>query len=264
VEISGESNRAVMELMMNIDTTKTVREMALNIPGATRVFEQLGIDYCCGGNKPLEKACGEANLQIQQVLDSLQSAVVEQQQRNAPDEQIEDWQNAALGDLIAHIQDTHHKYVKAETARLTPLLDKVCNVHGLGHPELTSLRSDFHALGQELSTHMMKEEMVLFPYIERMEESLLSGEPILPAPFGTVENPVAKMLHEHDSAANLLRHMRGLSNGYTPPDGACTSYKALYWALAEFERDLHLHVHLENNILFPRAIKIEQEKAFQQ
>lgn len=245
---------------MNIDTTKTVREMALDIPGATRVFEKLGIDYCCGGNKPLEKACGEANLEIQQVLDSLESAVVEQRQRNAPNEQIDDWQNAALGDLIAHIQDTHHKYVKGEIARLRPLLDKVCNVHGLGHPELAPLRADFHALAQELNTHMMKEEMVLFPFIERMEESLLSGDPVLPAPFGTIENPVAKMVHEHDSAANLLRHMRELSNGYALPEGACTSYKTLYWALAEFERDLHQHVHLENNILFPRAIKMEQQE----
>ena len=245
---------------MNIDTTKTVREMALNIPGATRVFEKLGIDYCCGGNKPFEKACGEANLEIQQVLGSLESAAVEHRQRDVEGQQIEDWQNAALEDLIAHIQDTHHKYVKAEIVRLRPLLDKVCNVHGLAHPELLPLRSDFHTLAQELSMHMMKEEMVLFPFIQRMEESVFSGEPILPAPFGRVENPVAKMVHEHEAAGKLLRHMRELSNGYTFPEGACASYKALYWALAEFERDLHRHVHLENNILFPRAIEMEQEK----
>lgn len=248
-----------LELMMNIDTTNTVREVALNIPGATRVFEKLGIDYCCGGNKPLEKACGEANLELQQVIDSLESAAAEHQQRNTADLQREDWQIAPLGDLLVHIENTHHKYVKAEIARVRSLLDKVCNVHGAAHQELVRLRVDFHALAQELSTHMMKEEMVLFPYIERMEESLLSGEPILPAPFGSVENPVAKMVHEHDSAGNLLRNMRALSNGYTPPEGACTSYKALYSALAEFERDLHQHVHLENNILFPRAIKMERE-----
>lgn len=244
---------------MNIDTTKTVRDMALNIPGATRVFENLGIDYCCGGNKPLKEACGEANLEINEVIDSLESAVAEHRQRNAADLKAEDWQNAPLGNLIAHIQGTHHKYVRTEIARLRPLFDKVCNVHGTKHSELLPLRSDFHALAQELTTHMMKEEMVLFPYIERMEESLLSGEPILPAPFGTVENPVAKMVHEHDAAGNLLRHMRQLSNGYEPPEGACTSYRTLYCALAEFERDLHQHVHLENNILFPRAVKMERE-----
>jgi regulator of cell morphogenesis and NO signaling len=206
----------------------------------------------------LEKACDEANLQIQQVIDSLESAVVEHRQRNVADLQGEGWQNAPLWDLIAHIQNTHHKYVKAEISRLRPLLD---NVHGSKHSDLLPLRNDFHALTQQLKTHMMKEEMVLFPYIERMEESLLAGEPILPAPFGTIENPVAKMVHEHDAAGNLLRHMRQLSNGYVPPEEACTSYKTLYSALAEFERDLHQHVHLENNILFPRAIKMEREKS---
>jgi len=255
----ARSEQSAKEMLMNIDTMKTVREMALNIPGATRVFEKLGIDYCCGGNKPLASACGEANIQVQQVISSLESAAAEHRQRSSGDVEKADWQNAPLADLIAHIQNTHHKYVKAEIGRLRPLLDKVCNVHGAAHPELMPVRTDFHSLAQELSTHMMKEEMVLFPYIERMEESLLAGEPILPAPFGTVENPVAKMVHDHDLAGNLLRHMRQLSNGYEPPEGACTSYKALYWALAEFERDLHQHVHLENNILFPHAIKMERE-----
>jgi regulator of cell morphogenesis and NO signaling len=246
---------------MNIDTTKTVREMALSIPGATRVFEKLGIDYCCGGNKAFEEACEEANLHVQKVIDSLESAAIEHQRRNTDGLQGGgDWQSEPLGDLIGHIQNTHHNYVKEEITRLRPLFDRVCNVHGAKHPELAPLRSDFHALSQELTMHMMKEEMVLFRYMERMEESVLAGEPILPAPFGTVENPVAKMVHEHDSAGNLLRHMRQLSNGYAPPEGACTSYKTLYWALAEFERDLHLHVHLENNILFPRAIEMEREK----
>jgi regulator of cell morphogenesis and NO signaling len=245
---------------MIVDTTKTVREVALNIPGATRVFERLGIDYCCGGNKPLEQACGEAKVQVQQVIDTLELAAVTEHQRRQGDVGIENWQQASLTDLVAHINNTHHKYVKTEIARLRPLFDKVCNVHGAHHPELLSLRSDFHALAQDLTTHMMKEEMVLFPYIERMEESLVAGEPILPAPFGTVENPIAKMVHDHDSAGNLLRHMRQLSNGYTPPEGACVSYKTLYWALAEFARDLHQHVHLENNVLFLRAIQMEQEK----
>jgi len=244
---------------MNIDATQTVREMALNIPGATRVFEKLGIDYCCGGNKPLEQACGEAKLQVQQVIDTLESAAVaERRHGEGSGRQQEDWQQAPLADLIAHIKNTHHTYVKTETARLRPLLDKVCNVHGVHHPELLSLRGNFQTLAQELNTHMMKEEMVLFPYIERMEESLVASEAVLPAPFGTVENPVVKMVHEHDSAGNLLRHMRELSNQYAPPENACTSYKTLYGALAEFERDLHQHIHLENNVLFPRAIEMER------
>jgi regulator of cell morphogenesis and NO signaling len=227
--------------------------MALNIPAATRVFEKLGIDYCCGGNKSLEQACGEANLQIQQVLESLKSAAT-----SADGEQKGDWPTAPLADLIAHINTTHHKHTREEIAGLGPLLDKLCGVHGDKHRELLEIREKFRALAQELSTHMMKEEMVLFPYIERMEESVIAGEPILPPPFGTVNNPVAMMMHEHDSAGNLLRSMRSLSDGYQPLASACVSHKTLYAALADFERDLHQHIHLENNVLFPRAVEMER------
>jgi regulator of cell morphogenesis and NO signaling len=240
---------------MNLDTAKTVREVALNNPAATRVFEKFGIDYCCGGNKSLEQACGEANLQIQHVLESLKSAATAADGRPGGENVGE-----PLAELIAHINTTHHKYTREEIGRLRPLFDKVCNVHGDKHPELQQVRHDFHALAQELSTHMMKEEMVLFPYIERMEEAVIAREPVLPAPFGTVRNPVAMMIHEHDSAGILLRTMRDLSNGYQPPANACVSYKTLYSALAEFERDLHQHIHLENNILFPRAIEMERSR----
>ncbi len=244
---------------MNLDTTQTVREVALNIPGATRVFEKLGIDYCCGGNKPLEQACGEAKLEIQTVIASLESAAVAEREGALPGQQHGDWLQAQLADLVAHIKSTHHKYVKVEITRFRPLLDRVCNVHGAQHPELLALRSIFQALAQELTTHMMKEEMVLFPYIERMEEAAIAGEPALPGPFGNVNKPIDAMMHEHDSAGSMLSKMRNLSNEYQAPEGACTSYKTLYGAMAEFERDLHQHVHLENNILFPRAIQMEQK-----
>lgn len=241
---------------MNLDTTQTVREMALNIPAATRVFEKLGIDYCCGGNKSLEQACGEADLEIQQVLDSLESAAsMTEARRPGEDPQVQ-----PLAELIDHIKSTHHKYTREEIARLGPLFDKVCNVHGPKYPELLQMRHDFRVLAHELTTHMMKEEMVLFPYIERMEEAVVASEPILPAPFGTVGNPVAMMVHEHDTAGNLLRDLRARSDGYQPPENACVSYKTLFSALEEFERDLHLHIHLENNVLFPRAIAMEKEK----
>ena len=246
---------------MNIDTTKTVREMALTNPGATRVFESLGIDYCCGGNRPFELACLEADLQVEEVLASLQSAAVYSERRRDSalgQPRAQDWRKAPLADLITFIKDTHHKYVKEETHRLGPLFEKVCGAHASRHPELLELRGEFQALAQELFMHMMKEELVLFPYIERMEEAVIAEEPVLPAPFGTVNNPVTAMVHEHDSAGNSLRRMHALSDGYTPPEGACTSFKTLYSALAEFERDLHQHIHLENNILFPRAIEMER------
>jgi len=241
---------------MSVTTAKTVRELALEFPEATRIFEKIGIDYCCGGDRSLEEACAASGLSVEEVLDSLElgeeTARSKQTDRN--------WQTEPLAELVAHINTTHHKYTREEIARLCPLFDKVCSVHGKNHPELQQLRMVFQGLGQELSTHMMKEEMVLFPYIVRMEESVIEKEPVVPPPFGSVQNPVAMMMHEHDSAGDALRAMRQASTGYTPPGDACVSYQTLYKALAVFEADLHLHIHLENNILFPRALEMEQKR----
>lgn len=239
---------------MAVMTTKTVRELAVENPAATRIFEKFGIDYCCGGGQSLEQACERANISSDQVLDTLEMS--EQQAR--AEQQIRDWSREPLSELIAHIKNTHHKYTREETVRLAALLQKVCSVHGKNHSELFAIRQTFSGLAQELTTHLMKEEMVLFPFIERMEEAVIQKEPVLPAPFGTVQNPVAMMEHEHDSAGNALRAIRKASNDFTAPDDACVSYQTLYKALAAFEADLHQHIHLENNILFPRAIAMER------
>lgn len=239
---------------MTVITDKTVRELALETPTATRVFERMGIDYCCGGNKSLVEACRTANLNVDQVLDSLE--VAEESARAA--QTVRNWQIEPLADLIAHIKGSHHQYTREEIARLRPLLEKVCGVHGKNHPELLQIREVFEGLAQELTSHLMKEEMVLFPYVVRMEEAVIQKEPVIPAPFGTVQNPVSMMEHEHDSAGNALRAMREASKGYSAPAEACVSYKTLYQALSEFESDLHQHIHLENNILFPRAIAMEK------
>jgi regulator of cell morphogenesis and NO signaling len=241
---------------MSVTTEKTVRELALENSAATRVFEKLGIDYCCGGNQSLEQACRAANLPVDQVLDSLEMA----EQTTRATQKIHDWQREPLGDLVAHIKSTHHKFTREEIARLGPLFVKVCSVHGQNHPELAEIRTAFAGLAQELTMHMMKEEMVLFPYIVRMEESVLQHEPVLPPPFGRVQNPVSMMEQEHESAGAALRAMRRGSSGYTPPADACISYQTLYKTLSEFEADLHEHIHLENNILFPRAIAMEQAR----
>ncbi len=238
---------------MNVTTGKTVRELALEKPGAARVFEKLGIDYCCGGKQTLEQACHSASITVDDVLVALEVAD-HSGQALAKDS---DWQKEPLGDLIFHIRTTHHQYTREAIARLSPLFDKVCSVHGERHPKLFELRAIFQGLAQGLTTHLMKEEMVLFPYVERMEESVLQNEPILPAPFGTVQNPVSMMEHEHDSAGKALRALRASSNDYTAPPDGCVSFQTLYKTLAELEVDLHQHIHLENNILFPRAIALE-------
>ena len=238
---------------MGVSTARTVRELVLEIPESTRIFEKLGIDYCCGGDRSLEEACAASNLSVDEVLDSLELA----EQTARAKQKDRHWQTEALADLVVYINGTHHKYTREEISRLGPLFDKVVSVHSKNHPELQHLRATFRGLAQELTMHMIKEEAVLFPYIVRIEEAVIQREPVLPRPFGTVRNPVAMMMHDHDSAGEALRAMRQASAGYMPPADACVSYQTLYKALADFEKDLHQHIHLENNILFPRAIEME-------
>lgn len=237
---------------MTTTTAKTVRDYAIETPQTIRVFEKLGIDYCCGGNRPLDEVCAAANLQLDEVLKALETAVAEPVK---PEER--ELRAGSLGELVAHIVQTHHVYVRREIPEIERLLEKVCSKHGANHPELLHIRGLFRGLGQELTTHLMKEESVLFPYVVRMEEAVLQQEPILPPPFGTVANPVRMMEQEHDSAGSALKAMREASRDYNPPSDACASFRALYQALADFEQDLLQHIHLENNVLFPRAQQME-------
>lgn len=239
---------------MSVMTARTIREMAVENPSATRVFEKFGIDYCCGGNRLLEEACAKAGASCDEVIRALEA----EKETAGAAAQVHDWQNEPLSELMAHIKSTHHEFTREETARLNALLQKVCSVHGKNHPELLEIQSIFAALSQELTIHLMKEEVVLFPYVLRMEEAILQKEPVLPAPFGRVENPVAMMEHEHDSAGSALRAIRKAANDFSVPADACISYQTLYTALQGFEADLHQHIHLENNILFPRAIAMEK------
>jgi regulator of cell morphogenesis and NO signaling len=205
---------------MTVAIDKTVRELALENPSSTRVFEKLGIDYCCGGNRSLREACEKANLQLDQVLDSLEKA----DQAVPLAQEGRDWQVRPLASLIEYIQSTHHKYTCEEIARLGPLFEKVCSVHGKNHPELFEVREIFEGLTEELNAHMRKEEMILFPYIVRAEAVIRGNEPILRAPFGSVQNPVSMMEREHDAARNALRAMNEVTNGYSVPADACVSY----------------------------------------
>jgi regulator of cell morphogenesis and NO signaling len=244
------------ERNMNLTAEKTVRELAIEKPGAVRVFEMLGIDYCCGGKVSLEQACSTASLSVGEVLASLEAAERSAQKINTD----RDWHTEPLVDLISHITGTHHQYTREEIGRLGPLFQKVCSVHGKNHPELLPLQRTFAGLAEELTSHMMKEEMILFPQIKGMEEAGNRNAKFPPSPFGTVKNPVAMMEREHDAAGQALRALREASHGYAAPPDACVSFQTLYKALAEFEADLHQHIHLENNILFPRAIALESAR----
>lgn len=239
---------------MNLNATRTVRDLAIEIPNATRTFEKLGIDYCCGGSKSLSDACVHANVSVENVLRALEQAG---DFGPAPKTSLPDFTTGKLGDLIEHILATHHAYVKQELPRLHQLLNKVVSVHGKTHPELGKIQQTFEGMSSELTSHMMKEEHILFPHIVALENAVSSGRPKPRPVFGTVSNPVHMMELEHDSAGAALKSISELSGNYTPPEEACFSYKTLYSALKEFESDLHQHVHLENNILFPRTIAME-------
>jgi regulator of cell morphogenesis and NO signaling len=233
---------------MSITATKTVRELAVEIPNATRVFEKLGIDYCCGGHKSLAEACATANLSVDEVARSFDAS------GSAQTDNQRDWNTAPIGELVDHILHQHHAYVKSETPRLQALLTKVVSVHRANHPELSRVQAAFGELAAELAAHLRKEEQVLFPYLKQMG----SGAGCGPSCFGTVQNPIRVMMMEHDGAGEKLGQMRQATNHYTLPGDACSSYGALFRSLQEFEQDLHQHIHLENNILFPRALELER------
>jgi regulator of cell morphogenesis and NO signaling len=235
------------------DIGRTVRELAVEIPGATRYFEDIGIDYCCGGGTSLDAACAARGIDAGEVLASLERLA------NAGDTRPDDPTTGSLGALADYVVETHHVYTREAVARIDRLFDKVCDAHGERRPVLHEMRAMFRAVADELGPHMLKEEQVLFPYIKRLERAAAAGE-APPAPFFvTVRNPIGRMRIEHDSAGAMLATLRALGDGYHPPEGACMTFRALYEALDELERDLHQHIHLENNVLFPKAVALEGE-----
>jgi regulator of cell morphogenesis and NO signaling len=236
---------------MTLGTDKTVREYAVETPSATRVFEKLKIDYCCGGGRSLGDACAAAGVGVEEVVRLLEQA------NTFKGDTPEGLQSGTLAELIDHILDKHHAFTRDEMERIGALAEKVASKHGANHPELLRVRTLFGQLCDDLRPHMFKEEMILFPYVKQMEQSVAAGRPMPYAPFGTVGNPVRVMMSEHDTAGDILRELRATTADYAAPADACVSYQTLYRALEELEKDLHQHIHLENNILFPRAVKLE-------
>ena len=238
--------------MMSLNSSMTVREVATVLPQSTRIFEKLQIDYCCGGHQPLDEACAKAGLNVEEVIQLLSQADSTEVSSEANIPQ-------SLAQLAEYIVNKHHVFTRNELHRLTLLLTKVCGVHGANHPELFHIQSEFQKLDVDLGPHMMKEENVLFPYIKRLEDAVAVSGPVPFAPFGTVRNPIAMMMREHDVAGDILKNIRELSGNFALPEEACFSYRTLYSSLEELEADLHQHIHLENNILFPRAAEMENQ-----
>ena len=222
----------------------TVGQLVAERPSRARVFEKFGIDYCCGGRRPLEQACRDRAVDVQVVLEELRH----NDARRVPER---DWAALGMARLADHIERTHHDYLRQELPRLNFLTHKVAAAHGQRHPELVRLRDVFSAFKAELLNHMQKEELVVFPLCRRLEAGEVDGEAAGPG----MRRPVDVLTHEHDAAGRALEEMRRLAGDYVPPADACNTYRALLDSLKELEADMHQHVHLENNVLFPAALK---------
>ncbi len=236
---------------MNFNDQTKVKDIALSNSSSRQVLEEARVDYCCGGGKSLQEACAQAGVNSEEILKCLR----ENSQEVSPSES--NWTSAPLEDLTAHIRSKHHQYVRDSIPRVKALLEKVKAKHGKHHPELSEIETLFHAVGKEMIMHMQKEEQVLFPYIDALARGAVEKKAPEPPFFQTVRNPIHTMMKEHDAAGEIVKQIRETSAEYTPPAEACTSYKALFQGLREFELDLHQHVHLENNILFPCAVELE-------
>lgn len=217
------------------------------------IFKKFGIDFCCGGKKPLIQACEKKNIDPKEIEQALLDVL------NQTQEEVVNYTGWPLDLLADYIEKKHHRYVEANIPLIQQYLHKVASVHGDRHPELLEVYQLFNQCAEELWHHMQKEEQILFPYIREMINVQRTGGALEAPHFGTVENPVAMMEHEHDAEGDRFRKIAALCNDYTPPADACNTYKVTFAKLQEFEEDLHRHIHLENNILFPKAIELERK-----
>lgn len=248
---NGPENWLVKIQKNNSTKEASIGELVAKDLRKAEVFKKFNIDFCCGGKKTLSQVCNDKQINIKEVeteLEKLDSTT------ESVSQNYNEW---SLDFLVDFIINTHHKYVKNSLPVLLEYTAKVAKVHGKEHLEVVAIYDLFKEASDELNSHMMKEENVLFPYIKQLvnEKNLINEG----CSFGTVKNPIRMMEHEHDVVGNIFKTIRELSNDYTPPEDACTTYKLSYKKLEEFENDLHQHIHLENNILFPKSIKLESE-----
>ena len=216
------------------------------------VFSKYGIDFCCKGHRTIQDVCEKKNIDSSVLLDDLNAIMA-----SSSGESI-DYKSWPLDLLAEYIEKKHHRYIEEKTPALKQFLDKLCKVHGNRHPELFEINELFLTSAGELAAHMKKEELILFPFIKKMVKASISGQTIQSPGFGTVKNPIAMMMQEHDNEGERFREIAKLTNNYTPPADACNTYRVTFAMLNEFEQDLHLHIHLENNILFPESAKLEK------
>jgi len=238
---------------MNIQKNNNIGELVALDYRAASVFKKYGIDFCCQGSRTIEDACVAKELDSDSVVTDLNS--INQETSGA----TIDYNSWPIDLLADYIEKKHHRYVEDTTKEIKPYLEKLCRVHGMRHPELFEINEHFIASAYELAMHMKKEELVLFPFVRQMAKAKHDKTEISVPHFGTVENPIQMMMNEHTTEGDRFRKIEVLSNNYEAPHDACNTYRVTLALLKEFEADLHLHIHLENNILFPKAIELEKQ-----
>ncbi|PVW15836.1 iron-sulfur cluster repair di-iron protein [Marixanthomonas spongiae] len=234
-------------------TNKTIGQIVVEDYRTAQIFKNHKIDFCCQGNRSIEEAAKKRKLDAKLLLNE----IMDMQQ--AKTEGTTDFSSWPLDLLADYIEKKHHRYVEEKIPILKQYLNKLCKVHGDKHPELFEINEHFIASAGDLAAHMKKEELILFPSVRKMVNAKRTNSSMEKPHFGTVQNPVQKMMDEHEVEGERFRQIDELSNGYTPPADACNTYRVTYALLQEFENDLHEHIHLENNILFPKAVELEKE-----
>lgn len=232
---------------MIVTPDTTVRDIVVEDFRAAAVFYRHGIDFCCGGGRTLEQACRERRVSASAVLAELERTI------SAADRLAPGYGDWSPETLIAYIVGRHHAYLRSAMPVIAAHTKKIAAAHGVRHPELAAIAEAFDAVAAELTTHMAKEEKILFPYISAVADAVSRGDQLPRAPFGSIDNPIRMMEHEHEIAGSLTARIRALSGGFVVPEDGCTTYRVCFEELEAFERDLHEHVHLENNVLFPKA-----------
>ncbi|UQD54952.1 iron-sulfur cluster repair di-iron protein [Flavobacterium sp. K5-23] len=232
--------------------TKTIGEYVAQDFRTAALFSKYGIDFCCKGNRSIEEVCEKKDVSPEDLFNQITEILATKNENNI------DFKSWPLDLLADYIEKTHHRYVEEKIPVLLQFLNKLCKVHGATHPELFEINELFIGCAGELTQHMKKEELILFPFIKKMVKANLSHETIQAPGFGTVNNPIAMMMEEHEAEGDRFVKIADLTNNYTPPADACNTYKVTFSMLNEFEQDLHKHIHLENNILFTKAVALEK------
>lgn len=238
---------------MTVQENQIIGELVANEYRTASIFKKYNIDFCCQGNRTIEDACKAKDIDQKLVVSDLNELL------QSTKDVATDFQSWPLDLLAEYIEKKHHRNVETKTSEIKPYLEKICRVHGERHPELLEISEHFTATAGELAMHMKKEELLVFPFIKRMFRAEKEGTELVTSKAGSLKKLIDSMMDDHATEGERFRKIDALSNNFAPPEDACNTYRVTFALLKEFEQDLHMHIHLENNILFPKAIKLEQK-----